>query len=321
MKELAFLQQGRIAQQQILEDGSLFPMVLLPPDENPSIGSLLNAIQHNKEWIDSQLKQAGALLFRGFPLRSASDFNAVVEAFGWKEHPYLGLASRTRIEGRVYTANEAPLDQPIKFHHEMAMFDDFPTKLIFFCEIAPPEGGQTAIVLSHKITQRMEQRYPHLVKKLEEVGLIYPSSLSQEDNSQSFIKGWQSRYETNNKQEAEEKLAMSGVPVSKITWADDGTMLLEMGPLVSIRTVDRDTDQRKAWFNPTPLGLQKSALTLGDGSLFPEEAMEACIQITEEECVDITWEVGDVLVLDNRFVQHARRPSTPPRRVLVALCK
>jgi len=43
-------------------------------------------------------------------------------------------------------------------------------KLIFFCEIAPLEGGKTAIVLSHKITQRMEQKYPQLVRKLEEEG-------------------------------------------------------------------------------------------------------------------------------------------------------
>jgi hypothetical protein len=319
MKELAFLEQGRISQQQILEDGSLFPMVLLPPDENPSIGSFLNAIHHNSDWIDNQLKRVGALLFRGFPLRSASDFNAAVEAFGWEEHPYLGLASRTRIEGRVYTANEAPLDQPIKFHHEMAMFDEFPTKLIFFCEIAPPEGGQTAIVLSHKITQRMEQRYPELVKKLEKEGLIYPASIPQEDDPQSFLKGWQSRYETNNKQEAERRLANSGVPVSKITWADDGRMSFEMGPIVSIRTVDGDADKRKAWFNPSALG--KTIPMLGDGSLFPEDAFESFIQIIEEECVDITWEAGDVLVLDNRFVQHARRPSTPPRRVLAAFCK
>jgi hypothetical protein len=105
MEESASFEQGRIAQQQILEDGSLFPMVLLPSDENPSIGSFVNAIQHNRDWIDNQLKRVGALLFRGFPLRSASNLNAVVEAFGWEEHLYLGFASRTRIEVRVNTAN------------------------------------------------------------------------------------------------------------------------------------------------------------------------------------------------------------------------
>jgi len=115
------------------------------------------------------------------------------------------------------------------------------------------------------------------------------------------------------------RLANSGVPVSKITWADDGRMSLEMGPIVSIRTVDGDADKRKAWFNPSALG--KTIPMLGDGSLFPEDAIESFIQIIEEECVDITWEAGDVLVLDNRFVQHARRPSTPPRRVLAAFCK
>jgi len=112
---------------------------------------------------------------------------------------------------------------------------------------------------------------------------------------------------------------MSGIPVSKITWADDGRMLFEMGPLVSIRTVDGDKDKRKAWFNPSATGGQIPVV--GDGSLFPEEVIEEYIRIAEEECVDITWEVGDVVVLDNRFVQHARRPSAPPRRVLAAFCK
>lgn len=315
------MEQGRIAQQQILEDGTLFPMVLMPPSvaESPSIVSLVDSIQHDREWIDNRLKRSGALLFRGFPLRSASDFNAVVEAFGWEEHPYLGLASRSRVEGRVYTANEAPSEQPIKFHHEMSMFANFPTKLIFFCEIAPPEGGQTAIVLSTKITQRVEQKFPQLVKKLEDGGLIYSFSLPQEDDPQSFLKGWQSRYEATTKQEAERKVATSGVPVSKITWADDGTMLLEIGPVVSIRTVDGDADKRKAWFNPS--AFRGLVPMLADGSLFPEEAIERYVEIAEEECVDISWEVGDVLVLDNRFVQHARRPSTPPRRLLAAFCK
>lgn len=107
--------------------------------------------------------------------------------------------------------------------------------------------------------------------------------------------------------------------MSKITWADDGTMFFELGPIVSIKPVDGDADNRKAWFNPS--ALPEIVPMLADGSLFPDEAIESYLQITKEECVDITWEVGDVLVLDNRFVQHARRPSTPPRRILTTFCK
>ena len=127
MKEFPLMfQEGKIPQQQILDDGALFPTLLLPSspvcheNQEPSIDPFLDAIQENRKWIDNELKRVGALLFRGFPLRTASDFNAVMEAFGWEEQPYLGQALRTKIEGRVYTANEGPLHLPIEFHHEMS---------------------------------------------------------------------------------------------------------------------------------------------------------------------------------------------------------
>ena len=60
---------------------------------------------------------------------------------------------------------------------------------------------------------------------------------------------------------------------------------------------------------------------MGDGSGVPGEAVEALKAIMNEESVDVRWEEGDVLLLDNLVVQHARRISKPPRRVLVSLCK
>ena len=97
-------------------------------------------------------------------------------------------------------------------------------------------------------------------------------------------------------------------------------MLLELEPLTSIRTIDGD---KKAFFNLLPLndlGPGPGPL-LGDGSVIPKDVIESCQQIAEEEAVDVKWEVGDVVVLDNRVVMHARRPSKPPRRILAAFCK
>jgi len=51
----------------------------------------------------------------------------------------------------------------------------------------------------------MEQKYPQLVRKLEEEGLIYRCSVPKEDDPGGVLKGWQSRFQTNDKQEAERK--------------------------------------------------------------------------------------------------------------------
>ncbi|KAH9324670.1 hypothetical protein KI387_004848 [Taxus chinensis] len=320
MHECPF-QQGKIPQQQVIDEhGLLFPMILLPKESTEhcnSLQSFLHTIRNNRAWIDNQIKQVGALLFRGFSIKTAADFNVVVEAFGWEEQPYLGAASRTRIEGRVFTANEAPLHQPIKFHHEMSMFEYFPTKLVFFCEIAPPAGGQTPLLLSHKITERMEEIYPELVRKLEKEGLIYASILSEEDSPEDSITGWQSLYKTKDKEEAGRRASNSGLITSNVSW-EGNNMLLQLGPLPCILEVDGD---KKAWFNLLTFGDPEKPPLLGDGSEVPKEAIESCIQIAEEECVEVKWEVGDVIVIDNRFVMHARRPSKPPRRVLAAFCK
>ncbi|GLJ49337.1 hypothetical protein SUGI_1043100 [Cryptomeria japonica] len=314
MEEMGF-RQGKIAHQRITDGGRLFPTVLLPLHNTMTVKSLVQTIQNNREWIEEELKEAGALLFRGFPLKTAADFNEVVEAFGWEEQPYLGAASRTRVHGRVFTANEAALDQPIKFHHEMVKFEEFPSKLLFFSEIAPPEGGQTAILLSHNVTARMEQKYPELVAKLDKEGIFYFNTFSPEDHPGIVVKGWQTLYQTRDKDEAEKKALEASQ--TKVTW-EGSKMVVRVGPLTSIRTFDGN---KKAWFNQIAYWNSETPRMLGDGSLFPQEATECCIQITEEESVEVNWEVGDVLLIDNRLVQHARRPSKPPRRILVAICK
>lgn len=101
--------------------GSYFPLVLSPSPAAFSISSFTQAIKAQKPLIDSLILKSGAVLFRGFPVEAASDFNDVVEAFGYEQFPYVGgAAPRTRVVGRVFTANESPPDQKIPFHHELA---------------------------------------------------------------------------------------------------------------------------------------------------------------------------------------------------------
>ncbi|KAL0341967.1 UNVERIFIED_CONTAM: Clavaminate synthase-like protein [Sesamum calycinum] len=119
---LSFFAETKIPHQRNY-GGVVFPAVLSPEavqSRNPSV--LTVAVKEQKPWLDSLLHTHGAILFRGFDsLATASDFNDVVEAFGYEELPYVGgAAPRTNVVGRVFTANESPPDQKIPFHHEMA---------------------------------------------------------------------------------------------------------------------------------------------------------------------------------------------------------
>lgn len=99
----------------------LFPTVLALNPLTPPDFDLAASIKLHNTWLQSRLNDSGAVLFRGFPLYTPSDFNSFVEAFELDELPYVGgAAPRTNIVGRVFTANESPPDQKIPFHHEMA---------------------------------------------------------------------------------------------------------------------------------------------------------------------------------------------------------
>ncbi|XP_047316989.1 clavaminate synthase-like protein At3g21360 [Impatiens glandulifera] len=325
-----FVETKSLPQQKLYDEGRIvFPAVLLssPSSNNITVNpsDLIEAIKDQKPWIDSILHQSGAIMFRGFNLTTASHFNDVVEAFGFHDLPYVGgISPRTNVVGRVFTANESPPDKKIPFHHEMAHVNEFPSKLFFFCEVEPSSGGETPIVLSHIVYQKMKDRYPDFVKELEEKGLIYTRVLGEDDDPSSPIGlGWKSTFLTQDKTVADQRAAKLGM---KLEWQEDGTVKSIMGPIPAIK-VDKN---RKIWFNSMAAAYTGwkddrndpvKAVTFGDGTPLPADTIHDCLRILEEESVAIPWKNGDVLLLDNLAVLHARSSFQPPRRVLASLCK
>ncbi|KFK39444.1 hypothetical protein AALP_AA3G245700 [Arabis alpina] len=309
-------------------ESKLFPAVISPSSSIPvpSLPLFTQTIKTQKPYLDSLLHESGAVLFRGFPVNSAVEFNDVVEAFGFDELPYVGgAAPRTSVVGRVFTANESPPDQKIPFHHEMAQVPEFPSKLFFYCEIEPNSGGETPIVLSHVVYERMKEKHPEFVQRLEEHGLVYVRVLGEEDDPSSPIgRGWKSTFLTQDKKVAEERAAKLGM---KLEWTEDGAKTI-MGPIPAIKY--DESRKRKVWFNSMVAAYTgwedkrndpRKAVTFGDGKPLPADIVHDCLRILEEECVAVPWQRGDVLLIDNWAVLHSRRPFVPPRRVLASLCK
>ncbi|XP_042949726.1 clavaminate synthase-like protein At3g21360 [Carya illinoinensis] len=308
-------------------NGIQFPYALSPNPETPlSLSHLTQAIKSQKPFLEALLLKSGALLFRGIPVSTASTFNDVVEAFGFDELPYVGGgAPRTKVVGRVTTANESPPDQNIPFHHEMVQLPEFPSKLFFFCEVEPGSGGETPIVLSHIVYERMKERHPEFVGRLEEHGLVYTRVLLEDDDPLSPIgRGWKSTLSTEDKSVAGQRAAKLGM---KLEWLKDGAVKTIWGPMPAIK-YDK-ARQRNVWFNQMAFAYTVydagndpgKAVTFGDGKPIPAYIINDCVNILEEESVAFPWQRGDILLLDNLAVLHSRRSSKTPRRILASLCK
>ncbi|KAJ4980610.1 hypothetical protein NE237_031447 [Protea cynaroides] len=312
--------EGKIEEEKVL-GGLVFPKTLYPPKDGfgreYGVSELVEMVREKQEWLSRLLQRHTAVLLRGFGIRSAEEFGKVVEAFGWEEMEYQGVTSRLKVADRVYSANEAPLHKLINFHHEMALIKQFPSKIFFFCAQPSPEGGETSIVPSHIIVDKMEKRVPEFVTNLSEMGCVIRRSLPKEiDDGAITSKTWKCFLQTEDKDVAKQR-AQQRLPCCSINFNKDGSAELMYGPMNPVRVFG----ERKVWFNSI-LGYEEDFIfTFGDGSAFPSKALDTYRQILNENCVDIKWQKGDIMLLDNLCTQHARRPGKPPRVVLVSVCK
>jgi hypothetical protein len=115
----------------------------------------------------------------------------------------------------------------------------------------------------------------------------------------------------------------------RLEWLSEGGGVKTVtGPIPAIKT--DELRHRPVWFNSIVAAYTgwkdsrndpEKAVTFGDGTPLPKDAVLACLQVLEEEKVSIPWRHGDVLMLDNNAVQHSRKAFVPPRRVLASLAK
>ncbi|KAH6558467.1 hypothetical protein KP509_1Z062700 [Ceratopteris richardii] len=198
----------RLAEQRIV-DGKVFPLILTPNVLLESADAAANLFEANSTFLEQKLKEHGAIFLREFPLQSGEDFDCVVKALGWPSVPYIGSAPRTQVVGSVYTANDSNPQAFINFHHEMAQIIDdasWPSRLIFFCEIPPSEGGQTPIIVSHEVTQSLRKQCPQFLQRLDKQGLLYLKVLPKEKDCRYIsLEGWPVVFGTNDPREVQER--------------------------------------------------------------------------------------------------------------------
>ena len=280
----------------------------------------------NRDDIIAKATEHGAILFRGFPLATAEDFDLFVAAFDLPNFPYdqsLSNAVRVNRTPRVFTANEAPPTVTIFLHHEMAQTPVYPSRLFFFCEQPAAAGGATPLCRSDVLWDRILARHPDFSRDCAAKGLRYSNVMPPAADASSGIgRSWQSTLRAQSREQAEERLTALGYSWQ---WLDGDCLRATTPVLPAVRDLP---DDRRAFFNQLIAAYHgwkdtrndpSKAITFGDGTPLDAESVADVARLAEELTFDLRWERGDVALVDNFVTMHGRRTFEGTRKVLASL--
>lgn len=306
--------------------GRVFPLILECRSAEVSLGVAGDWLRERRSELLAQTSEHGAILFRGFPLTTPENFDAFVAAFELTNFPYeesLSNAVRIVKTPRVFTANEAPPDINIYFHHEMAQTPIYPSRLFFFCEQPAAEGGATPLCRSDILWKKLAERCPQFARDCEAKGLKYTNVMPTDNDPNSGMgRGWQSTLRTATKEDAENRLASLDY---SFEWLPSGDLRATTPVLPAVR---RLADGRKTFFNQLIAAFQgwkdtrndpAKAITFGDGTSLDREAVNTATELAEELAFNVPWQRGDVALVDNFVTMHGRRTFRGTRKVLASL--
>jgi len=307
-----------------------FPPTVEAPASLATLEAACQWLGEERQGLLRTLAQEGAVLLRGFPLRTAEDFDAFSGAFGFTPFTYeesLSNAVRINKTPRVFTANEAPPEVNILLHHEMAQTPFPPEKLFFFCQSAAERGGETPLCRSDWLFSRFRAIDPAGASAFEAKGVRYSTRMPGRNEAASGQgRSWGSTLGAESRAQAEQRLGRLGYDYQ---WLEDDALLATSPVLPAVDTLP---DGRKTFFNQViaagrgwkAVGPGKPPpVSFGDGTLIPEALLETVVTLAEALTVPLRWQDGDLALIDNRQVMHGRFPygGARKREVLVALTK
>jgi len=314
---------GSISGQQIY-DTDTFPLVRQA--DGSTLQESVEWIQDQRGDLDERVQQHGAILFRGFGLVTDQDFDEFVSAFDYPNFSYadsLSNAVRVNRTERVFTANEAPAEVTICLHHEMAQTPVFPSRLFFFCEQPATTGGATPLCRSDVLLKKLQAEFPKFVDACRSSGLRYRNVMpAQDDPISGMGRSWQSTLSVSSNSDAENRLRKLGYDWQ---WQADGSLQAATPRLDAVRS---NPAGREAFFNQLIAASQgwkdnlnepSKSVTYGDGSPLDTAAVLRAAELADDLAIDVPWQAGDVVLVDNIIVMHGRRTFTGTRKILASL--
>ncbi|BAU88344.1 syrP-like protein [Streptomyces laurentii] len=271
------------------------------------------------------LAEERAVYFRGFGI-TADSYDGAADLLLANRLAYVhGNSPRTKVGRNLYTSTEYPAEFEISMHNEMSYAHAWPSRILFFCDVAAATGGATPLVDGRLWLESIDPE----IRAAFAAGVRYTQNLH---DGMGFGKSWQATFETEDRAEVETFL--DGAE-AEWGWQPDGTLRVTQ---LRRATLEHPVTGTEVWFNQADqwhiagLGDDAAALAeiipedelpqnafFADGSPIPAEYITHVQEIGMKTAVDVAWEAGDLLLVDNVAVAHGRRAFTGQRRILVAM--
>ena len=304
-----------------------FPIVVENHDGLEDMAGVLTWLSTQSNGFKNQLATSGTVLFRGFPVKTAEDFDAFASAFGYGDFSYqesLSNAVRINHTTRVFSANEASPDIEIFLHHELAQTPISPEKIFFCCLSEAEKGGATPVCRSDLLYATFRERHPVWARLFASLGLKYTMHMPGEDDPSSGQgRSWRSTLSVETETEAQERLAALGYTWQ---WQEDRSLVTRTPVLPAVKALPDGSESFYNQLIAAHLGWKSTGsgksemLTFGNGDAIPIASLTALASIAAEFTVPVMWQNGDVALVDNHRVMHGRYPYSGSRKRTVIVC-
>ncbi|GAA3302141.1 TauD/TfdA family dioxygenase [Dactylosporangium vinaceum] len=275
--------------------------------------------------IRELLAGRGAVLVRGLAVASAGELADVAAALGVAPMTEReGFAPRMAHPRGVYSASQWPADEAMCMHHELSYAAEVPGLLMFACLRAAREGGDIAVADSQELLGRLPaaplERFTRegwlLTRVYHEAGVA-----------------WQQAFGTGSRSAVAEYCAAAGI---EHEWLPDDRLVTRQRRAA---VVHHPATGRPAWCNQIAFlnehtldpAVREYLLDLygalpfntayGDGGELERSVVDAINDAYRAGTAGEPWRDGDLLLIDNIRMAHARDPYRGEREILTMLAE
>ena len=269
------------------------------------------------------LAKTGAVLIRRRGT-TENDYIQLGESLARSQvHHATGTGERdlVRPDANISTINKG--SDAIPLHREASYLPDTPDILSFYCDQPPETGGQTTLCDGVNLLNALPESVRDYVETGPGAELVWRWNLPFER--------WSAAFRTRSPRQVEDQLARlrrGFTAGQRLDTHFDGDQL--HGVYRTRAVIETRFGQLPAFCNsvmafyyrdPGPyVALHLYHVSLADGSAFPPDTLATIRDRAEHLTYQVSWEAGDILLVDNSRFMHGRRPvADTHRRILVRL--